>query len=186
MIIMMLRLLLLILMIIATFIGRYALKSNAVKLRWHRLLLRLPMIGRFSRGSNTARYASTLSILTSSGVPLVDAMTIAAEVVENSVLQQAVHLAAQQVREGGSLHQALEQGGYFPPIMIHMIASGEASGELDTMLQRISDSQQKELDNLVSTLIGVFEPVMLVFMGGAVLIIVVAILQPIFDLNQMI
>jgi general secretion pathway protein F len=178
--------LLLILMIIATFIGRYALKSNAVKLRWHRLLLRLPMIGRFSRGSNTARYASTLSILTSSGVPLVDAMTIAAEVVENSVLQQAVHLAAQQVREGGSLHQALEQGGYFPPIMIHMIASGEASGELDTMLQRISDSQQKELDNLVSTLIGVFEPVMLVFMGGAVLIIVVAILQPIFDLNQMI
>lgn len=178
--------LLLILMAIATFIGRYALKNNAVKLRWHRLLLRLPMIGRFSRGSNTARYASTLSILTSSGVPLVDAMTIAAEVVENSVLQQAVHLAAQQVREGGSLHQALEQGGYFPPIMIHMIASGEASGELDTMLQRISDSQQKELDNLVSTLIGVFEPVMLVFMGGAVLIIVVAILQPIFDLNQMI
>ncbi|MEH6556967.1 MAG: type II secretion system inner membrane protein GspF [Oceanicoccus sp.] len=179
-------LLLLILMVIATFIGRYALKNNAIKLRWHGLLLRLPMIGRFSRGSNTARYASTLSILTSSGVPLVDAMTIAAEVVENSVLQQAVHLATQQVREGGSLHQALEQGGYFPPIMIHMIASGEASGELDTMLQRISDSQQKELDNLVSTLIGVFEPVMLVFMGGAVLIIVVAILQPIFDLNQMI
>ncbi|MEH6909442.1 MAG: type II secretion system inner membrane protein GspF [Oceanicoccus sp.] len=179
-------LLLLILMVIATFIGRYALKNNAIKLRWHGLLLRLPMIGRFSRGSNTARYASTLSILTSSGVPLVDAMTIAAEVVENSVLQQAVHLATQQVREGGSLHQALEQDGYFPPIMIHMIASGEASGELDTMLQRISDSQQKELDNLVSTLIGVFEPVMLVFMGGAVLIIVVAILQPIFDLNQII
>ena len=84
------------------------------------------------------------------------------------------------------MHQALEQSGYFPPIMIHMIASGEASGELDAMLERISDSQQKELDNLVATLIGIAEPVMLVFMGGAVLIIVVAILQPIFDLNQMI
>ncbi len=179
-------LLLLVLMFVAVMVGRYALKNEAVKLRWHRLLLRMPMIGRFSRGSNTARYASTLSILTSSGVPLVDAMKIAGEVVENSFLQQAVHLATQQVREGGSLHKALEQSGYFPPIMIHMIASGEASGELDTMLQRISDSQQKELDNLVSTLIGVFEPVMLVFMGGAVLIIVVAILQPIFDLNQMI
>ena len=106
--------------------------------------------------------------------------------VENSVLQEAVRLATQQVREGGSLNQALDQSGYFPPIMIHMIASGEASGELDAMLQRISDSQQKELDNLVSTLIGIFEPVMLVFMGGAVLIIVVAILQPIFDLNQLI
>lgn len=178
--------LLLLVMVAVALAGRYSLNNDGVKLAWHRVLLRVPLIGRFSRGSNTARYASTLSILTSSGVPLVDAMNIAAEVVENSVLQEAVRLATQQVREGGSLNQALDQSGYFPPIMIHMIASGEASGELDAMLQRISDSQQKELDNLVSTLIGIFEPVMLVFMGGAVLIIVVAILQPIFDLNQLI
>jgi general secretion pathway protein F len=165
---------------------RYTLQNKANKLRWDRRLLGMPLIGRFVRGSNTARYASTLSILTSSGVPLVDAMRIATEVVQNTCLQQSVNEAAQQVREGGSLHKALEQNGYFPPIMIHMIASGEASGELDAMLARVADNQQRELDDLIATLIGIFEPVMLLFMGFAVLIIVVAILQPIFDLNQLI
>lgn len=165
---------------------RYALKKASFRLIWDRQLLKLPLLGRVIKGNNTARYASTLSILTSSGVPLVDAMKIAVEVVQNKVLQQSVALATQQVREGGSLHKALEQSGYFPPIMIHMIASGEASGELDAMLGRVADSQQRELDNLIATLIGIFEPAMLLFMGCAVLVIVVAILQPIFDLNQLI
>ncbi|ARN75594.1 type II secretion system inner membrane protein GspF [Oceanicoccus sagamiensis] len=165
---------------------RYALQNKALKVRWDRRLLTLPLIGRFSRGSNTARYASTLSILTSSGVPLVDAMKISAEVVENSFLQQSVTEATQQVREGGSLHKSLEHNGYFPPMMIHMIASGEASGDLDAMLARVAENQQRELDDLVATLIGIFEPAMLLLMGAAVLIIVVAILQPIFDLNQLI
>ena len=179
-------LLVIVLLILAVSGLRYALQNKALKIHWDRRLLGLPLTGRFSRGTNTARYTSTLSILTSSGVPLVDAMKISAEVIENSFLQQAVTEATQQVREGGSLHQSLEQNGYFPPIMIHMIASGESSGDLDAMLERVAENQQRELDDLVTTLIGIFEPAMLLLMGGAVLIIVVAILQPIFDLNQLI
>jgi general secretion pathway protein F len=165
---------------------RVGLKNPKFRLQWDQRLLVFPLIGQYIRSSNTARYASTLSILISSGVPLVDAMQIAAEVIANKCLQASVKSAAKQVREGGSLYLSLEQSGYFPPMMIHMIASGEASGELDTMLERVAESQQRELDNLMATLIGIFEPVMLVTMGAAVLIIVVAILQPIFDLNQLI
>lgn len=162
------------------------LKQPAFELAVHKQLLHLPLFGRLARIGNCARYASTLSILTSSGVPLVDAMKIAAEVMANQYLKGRVTMATQQVREGGSLNKALEQCGYFPPMMIHMIASGEASGELDSMLSRVSEHQQKELDNTVATLVGFFEPVMLLFMGAAVLIIVVAILQPIFNMNSLI
>ena len=179
-------LLVLIVAVALIFSLKYALRNEGFRFMWDRQLLKLPLIGRVIKGNNTARYASTLSILTSSSVPLVDAMKIAAEVVQNTVLQQSVTEATQQVREGGSLHKALEQNGYFPPIMIHMIASGEASGDLDAMLGRVADNQQRELDNLIATLIGIFEPAMLLFMGCAVLVIVVAILQPIFDLNQLI
>jgi len=179
-------LLLLLVVVMAVFGLSAALKNKELRLRWDHSQLSLPLWGRFVRGSDTARYASTLSILTSSGVPLVDAMKIAAEVVANTRLQQFVKAAAQQVREGGSLHIALDHSGYFPPMMVHMIASGEASGELDTMLERVAQSQQRELDNLVATLIGIFEPVMLLVMGVTVLTIVLAILQPIFDMNQLI
>lgn len=179
-------LLVLALLVLAGIGLRVALDNEAVRQAWDHRLLGLPLIGRLSRGGDAARYASTLSILTSSGVPLVDAMAIAAQVLSNSWLRERVNQATQQVREGGSLYQSLQQCGYFPPIMIHMIASGEASGDLATMLERVADSQQRELDNLVATLIGIFEPAMLLFMGGAVLIIVLSILQPIFDLNQLI
>jgi general secretion pathway protein F len=155
-------------------------------MQWHRRLLRLPLFGRLSRGSNTARFASTLSILTSSGVPLVEALGIGGAVLSNDWLKQAVATATQQVREGSSLHRTLEQSGYFPPMMISMIASGEMSGSLSTMLERVAQSQQREFDGIVATLLGVFEPVMLLVMGGAVLLIVVAILEPIFSLNQLI
>ena len=165
---------------------RMSLRREEIRLQWDKKLLRLPLLGRFIRGSNTARYASTLSILMSSGVPLVDAMKIAAQVISNSWLQQFVVAAGKQVREGGALHTALDGSGYFPPMMIHMIGSGEASGDLDKMLERVSESQQRELDTLVATLIGIFEPVMLLFMGVTVLVIVLAILQPIFDMNQLI
>jgi general secretion pathway protein F len=179
-------LIILLLVIAVAMSVRYALRNEALELQWHKRLLSLPLSGRLTRGNNTARYASTLSILTSSGVPLVEAMKIAAEVVDNAWLRQCLKEATQQVREGGSLHKALQQCGYFPPMMIHMIASGEASGDLDLMMERVAQNQQRELDNLVASLISIFEPVMLLFMGAAVLIIVIAILQPIFDLNQLI
>lgn len=166
---------------------RYLVRSNEeLRLDWHRRILHLPLIGRLSRGSNTARFASTLSILISSGVPLVDAMNIAGNVLSNLWLRRAVLDATQQVRGGAALYRSLERYGYFPPMMISMIASGEMSGELGTMLERVSESQQREFDNIVATLLGIFEPVMLLVMGGAVLLIVVAILQPIFSLNQLI
>ncbi|WP_019530147.1 type II secretion system inner membrane protein GspF [Dasania marina] len=179
-------LLLLLLLIVAIACFKLALNKPGFRLWVDKQLLHFPLVKRLTRGGNCARYASTLSILTTSGVPLVDAMHIAAQVMANSFLKQRVMAAAQQVREGGSLHRSLEQCGYFPPMMVHMIASGELSGELDSMLGRVADHQQKELDNLIATLVGFFEPVMLLFMGGAVLIIVIAILQPIFDLNTLI
>lgn len=165
---------------------RYLLRNDDIRLQWHRRLLRLPLFGRLSRGSNTARFASTLSILTSSGVPLVDALGIGGAVLSNDWLRQAVVNATQQVREGSALHRTLEQSGYFPPMMISMIASGEMSGSLSTMLERVAESQQREFDSIVATILGIFEPVMLLVMGAAVLLIVIAILQPIFSLNQLI
>jgi general secretion pathway protein F len=119
-------------------------------------------------------------------VPLVDALGIGGAVLSNDWLKQAVVAATQQVREGSSLHRTLEQSGYFPPMMISMIASGEMSGSLSTMLERVAESQQREFDSIVATLLGIFEPVMLLVMGAAVLLIVIAILQPIFSLNQLI
>jgi general secretion pathway protein F len=176
----------LILFIALIFGLRYALRNEALRLSWHRRLLHLPLFGRLSRGSNTARFASTLSILSSSGVPLVEALVIGGAVLSNTWLKLAVVTATQQVKEGSPLHRTLEQSGYFPPMMISMIASGEMSGSLALMLERVAESQQREFDNIVATLLGIFEPVMLLVMGGAVLLIVIAILEPIFSLNQLI
>ncbi len=149
-------------------------------------LLRLPLAGRMSLTANSARFAGTLSTLVSSGVPLVDALDIAAAVLTNTALKRVVGEAAGQVREGSSLKAALERSGKFPPMMIYMIASGEQSGELERMLARVAESQQNDLDNRIATMLGLLEPAVLLFMGVAVLCIVVAILQPIFSLNQLI
>lgn len=175
-------LLLLLLIVVAV---RYALRQAVIKLQCDRYLLTLPLFGRLIQGGDTSRYSSTLAILTSSGVPLVEAMDIASQVLNNTWIKHQVLKANQTVREGGGLHQALEKTDCFPPMMIHMIASGESSGELDAMLGRVADFQQNALDNLVAMVVGLFEPLMLLFMGGAVLIIVVAILQPIFELNNL-
>src|SRR5690554_3066815 len=134
----------LLLLLVAAFMAfRYALTKPAFRMRFHKRLLHLPLFAGMVRGVNTARYASTLSILTTSGVPLVDAMRIAGEVLSNDYLRQQLKEAARKVSEGGSLHRALDQSGYFPPMMLHMIASGEASGELDSMLERTANMQEK-------------------------------------------
>jgi len=150
----------------------------------HRWLLRLPLIGRVSRGFNTARFIGTVAILSGSGVPLVEAMRIAAEVVSNLEIQAAVRTATVRVSEGGSLHKALAESGYFRPMMLHMIASGEASGELDAMLQRTADAEDQQIKDLISTVLGLFEPIMVLLMGGIVLIIVLAIVLPIMEMNS--
>ncbi|MCQ4234547.1 GspF family T2SS innner membrane protein variant XcpS [Pseudomonas stutzeri] len=165
---------------------RAALRDPALRLRWHAFILRLPLIGRLSRATNTARFASTLAILTRSGVPLVEALSIAAAVIANLRIRERVVEAAQKVREGSSLTRALEATGEFPPMMLHMIASGEKSGELDQMLARTARNQENDLAAQVSLLVGLFEPFMLVFMGAVVLVIVLAILMPILSLNQLV
>lgn len=165
--------------------ARRALEAPAVRLAADQWLLRLPVLGRLSRGTGTAQFAGTLSILSASGVPLVEALRIAAEVLGNAWLRQTVSQAAVKVSEGLSLHESLEEGGCFPPMMLHMIASGEASGQLDDMLARVARHQQQEAEMLMSLLLNLFGPLMLLAMGGLVFTIVMAILLPIISLNQL-
>ena len=122
-----------------------ALTVPSIRLAWDQRILHLPLFAKMSRGMNTAQFASTLSILSSSGVPLVEAMRIAGQVLSNTFLREKVAEATVKVSEGSSLNGALEQSGYFPPIMLHMIASGESSGQLDDMLSRVANSMQQTL-----------------------------------------
>jgi len=165
---------------------RSLLRQPAIRLAWDRRKLSMPLVARVVRSANAARYANTLSILTSSGVPLVEAMRIAAQVVSNMLLRQRLGEATQRVSEGASLRSALEGAGYFPPMLLHMVASGESSGELDAMLEKVAVYQQAEVERIVSTMVQLFNPLMLVVMGGLVMFIVMAILLPILNMNQLV
>ena len=164
-------------------LGRF-LRTDAGHYTLDRFILKLPLFGKLSRGINSARFASTLSILTRSGVPLVDALKIGAAVSSNWVIRDAVNHAAEKVVEGGNLATQLERSGYFPPMMVQMIRSGENSGELDRMLIRASDMQDKQISSLITTLLALLEPLMLVFMAGIVLVIVIAVMLPIVNMNK--
>ncbi len=173
-------------LVLGFFAFRYALRGDAFRGWWHRFILRIPLVGKVSREANTARFASTLAILGASGVPLVEAIRISGQVVANEAIREAVLDAGKKVSEGASLKLALESSGYFPPMMLHMIASGEQSGELDDMLERTARNQERDLESMVETVVGLFEPFMLLGMGGIVMLIVMAILLPILNLNQLV
>jgi len=177
----------LLLVLVILFLGLRQLVRNEKRRRlWHGLLLKVPGIADILTTVDTARFASTLSILMASGVPLLDSLRIAGEVLNNRMLRESSAEVAERVQEGSSLHRALKQSGRFPPLMVHMVASGEASGELETMLQRSATNQERELEMTLGMLMGILEPLMVVFMGGMVLGIVLAILMPIFQLNTMV
>ncbi|MES9851474.1 MAG: type II secretion system inner membrane protein GspF [Candidatus Thiodiazotropha sp. L084R] len=164
----------------------YLLKKPGPKLWWHRTMLRIPLMGRLVRTANAARFSRTLSIMAASSVPILDSMRIASQVLTNLPMRIAVEEATLRVREGASLYQALDKTGYFPPMTLSLLASGESSGNLEGMLERSADIQEREIETLVSTIQGLFEPILILVMGGIVLVIVLAILLPIFDLNQLV
>ena len=164
----------------------WLLKKEGPKRRFHEILLHLPLIGRLERGVNAGRFARTFSIVTASGVPVLDGLRIASEVMSNLPMRESVEEATRKVREGASIYAALDKSGYFPPMMVHLIASGEASGKLEEMLERAATNQEREIETLISAVMGLFEPILILVMGAVVLIIVLAILLPIFNLNQLV
>ena len=162
------------------------LRREEIRYRWHSFLLRMPVVGSLVSGINTARMASTLAILTGSGVPLLVSLQAAAGVVGNLPMRRALEDASKKVREGAGLSRALDVSGLFPPILIHLIASGESSGRLDAMLERAATQQEQEVGSYTSVLISLLEPLLILVMGGVVLTIVLAILMPIIAMNQMV
>jgi general secretion pathway protein F len=164
----------------------YMLRRPSVRYQRDLWLLRLPFINRLSRIVNTSRLARVLAILTGSGVPLLEALRIGAQVISNMPIREAVLEAAASVREGGRLHETLNRSGYFPPLLVHMLAAGEESGELESMLDRAAIHHERELGTMVSAATALIEPLLILVMGGIVLLIVLAILLPIFEMNQLV
>jgi general secretion pathway protein F len=172
---------------VAAVIGLKALlKKPEYREHYHRLLLRLPLIQKLVRGLNTAQFTRTFSILSGSGVAVLEAMKISAQVVGNLPLRRAILEATDRVREGTAISKALEHGKLFPPITLQLIASGENSGKLEEMLDRASKQLEREQVTMIAFIVGIMEPVIISIMGLMVLLIVLGILLPIFDLNQLV
>lgn len=164
----------------------WLLRKEGPRLKYHQFLLQMPIFGRLTRGINTARFTRTLSILAGSGVPILEALKISAEVIENLPMRNAVSEASLRVREGASISKSLATRKLFPPMMIHMISSGEAGGRLEEMLSHTANYQEREVDGLITALLGILQPMLIVLMGAIVMTIVLAILQPIFEINNLI
>ena len=162
------------------------LRNPVARRKWHRLQLRMPLVGKLSRGFNTARFTRTFSILAAASVPILEALRISGEVVNNLPMRDAVTEAATRVREGAAIGRSLAASKLFPPMTIHLISSGESSGTLENMLERASIAQERELDGLLGTMVGLLGPLLIVTMGLFVMGIVFAMLLPIFEMNQLI
>ena len=165
---------------------RSALKNPDVKMRWHRWLLTAPLYGKFERSLNTARFASTLAITTGSGVPILRALQTSRDTLSNVAMREQVEDAAASVREGVGLARALSAHKHFPPMLIHMIRAGEVTSELPAMLERASNAQEQDLERRALTIAGLLEPALILAMGVVVLLIVLAVLMPIIEINQLV
>ena len=173
--------------VITFYIGwRNALKNPDVKMRWHKWLLTAPLYGKFERSLNTARFASTLAITTGSGVPILRALQTSRDTLSNVAMREQVEDATASVREGVGLARALSAHKHFPPMLIHMIRAGEVTGELPAMLERASNAQEQDLERRALTIAGLLEPVLILAMGVVVLLIVLAVLMPIIEINQLV
>lgn len=165
---------------------RRLLKNPAIKLRWHAWLLDAPLFGKFERSLNTARFASTLAITTGSGVPILRALQTSRDTLTNVAMRAQVEDATTSVREGVGLARALSTHKHFPPMLIHMIRAGEVTGELPAMLERASSAQEQDLERRALTIAGLLEPALILAMGVVVLLIVLAVLMPIIEINQLV
>ncbi|MGC9401085.1 type II secretion system inner membrane protein GspF [Vibrio genomosp. F10] len=164
---------------------KWLLTKPNIRLSWDKTLLSVPLVGKIIKGLNTARFARTLSICTSSAIPILDGMKVAVDVMSNQYIKQQVIAASENVREGTSLRKALDQTKLFPPMMLHMIASGEQSGELESMLTRAADNQDTQFESTVNIALGIFTPMLIALMAGLVLFIVMATLMPILEMNNL-
>ena len=173
-------------MILLFIMFKLVMRVDDIRFNFHKLILKTPLIGRFARGTNTALFTRTLAILISSGVELLEALRISGQVIPNRAIKEAVNIASVKVREGGGLSQSLARSKLFPPITLHLIESGESSGQLSEMLDSAATNQEREVQSLIEMAVGIFEPALILVMGGIVLTIVLAILMPIFDMNQLI
>ena len=176
----------LLVVIALAFAWRRALKDPVIKMRWHTWLLNAPMYGRFERSLNTARFASTLAITTGSGVPILHALQTSRDTLTNVAMRAQVEEAANSVREGVSLARALSVHKHFPAMLIHMIRAGEVTGELPAMLERAANAQEQDLERRAMTMAGLLEPALILAMGVVVLLIVLAVLMPIIEINQLV
>lgn len=171
--------------IAVTYGVKFALSKPNIRLAWDRKVINMPVVGKIARGLNTSRFARTLSICTSSAIPILEGMKVAIDVMSNQFVKQQVTLAADRVREGASLRKSLDQTKLFPPMMLHMIASGEQSGELESMLTRAADNQDDNFESMVNISLGIFTPLMIAVMAGLVLFIVMATMMPILEMNNL-
>ncbi|HVN87841.1 MAG TPA: type II secretion system inner membrane protein GspF [Candidatus Binatia bacterium] len=173
--------------VVAVVIGvRVSIRTPAGRMRWDGYLLRVPYFGKLIKKIALARFSRTLSTLLTSGIPLLTSLDIVKNVVGNVVLSDAIENARNSIREGQSIAPPLKKSGLFPPLVLHMVAVGEKSGELEQMLARAADTYDNEVEGAVAAMTSILEPVMIVLMGGVVLFIVLAILLPIFELNQLV
>lgn len=176
---------LLLAIILMIFLFRRSMKNNLTfREKIHRSCLKIPIIGNAVKVANTARFSRTFAILSSAGVSVLEAMSISAALITNIPIRAAVDEATKRVREGANINLALKQTTYFPPMSIHLIASGEASGQLENMLERAANNQEGDISRLIETSLALFEPAIILLMGAIVLFIVLAVLLPIFQLDQ--
>ncbi len=162
------------------------MKKEYYKRKWHSAQLKLPVLGELVRQIDASRFAATLSLLTASGVPLLQALTIAGQVMTNRLLQESCEQVVNAVREGTSLARAMENAGTFPPLLVQLVSSGEANGTLAQQLDNAAKDQERELEMVLGMAMGLLEPFTIVFMGFSVCMIVLAILQPIFQMNSLV
>jgi general secretion pathway protein F len=178
--------LVLVLIAIGIFAFRQLLKKPGPRKQFDAFMLRVPVTGRILRGLNTARFTRTFSIMTGSGVPVLEGLKISAEVITSVPMREAVEEATLRIREGAPIGLSLGKAKQFPPLCIHLISSGEASGQLEAMLSKAAGQQEREMDGLIGTLLNILEPGMIIFMGVMVLSIVIALLLPIFEMNKLV